>query len=191
MPRKQNRVLSEDIASDVSYALQQVVTSGTGQNAQALGRPAAGKTGTATNADGDVSSSWFVGYTPQVVTAVMYVRGKGNEALNGFLPSYFGANFPTYTWRAIMSSILEGTDSEAFPPPANVDGDAPDTGHTPYTPPPPTPTPTKTTKAPKPKPTPTRAPTPQAPPTQAPPTQPPPSQGPGAACDPTDPTCNP
>ena len=146
-PRKQNRVLSEDIASDVSYALQQVVTNGTGQNAQALGRPAAGKTGTATNEDGDVSSSWFVGYTPQVATAVMYVRGRGNEALNGFLPSYFGANFPTYTWRAIMQAILDGTDVEDFPPPANVDGDAPDEGHAPYTPPPPPPPPTKTEKA--------------------------------------------
>ena len=102
-PKATNRVLSEDISSDVSYALQDVVKNGTGQNAQALGRPAAGKTGTATNADGDVSSSWFVGYTPQVATAVMYVRGKGNEALNGFLPSYFGANFPTYTWRAVMT----------------------------------------------------------------------------------------
>ena len=64
-PRKTNRVLPADLDSDVSYALQQVVTNGTGQNALALGRPAAGKTGTATNDDGDVSSSWFVGYTPR------------------------------------------------------------------------------------------------------------------------------
>ncbi len=197
-PRKTNRALSEDIASDVSYALQQVVTSGTGQNAQKLGRPAAGKTGTATNEDGDVSSSWFVGYTPQVATAVMYVRGKGNEALNGFLSSYFGANFPTYTWRAIMEGILEGTDIEDFPPPANVDGDAPVEGHAPYTPPPPpppAPAPKKTEKAkPKPKPTPTRAtPTTQAPAPQPPDApQPKPSKpAPGADCDPTDPTCNP
>ena len=42
-----------------------------------------------------MSSSWFVGYTPQVATAVMYVRGKGNEALNGYLPTYFGADYPT------------------------------------------------------------------------------------------------
>ncbi len=75
------RVLDEDIAADVSYALQEVVTNGTGANAQSLGRPAAGKTGTATNADDNVSSSWFVGYTPQMATAVMYVRGKGNESL--------------------------------------------------------------------------------------------------------------
>lgn len=194
VPRKTDRVLSSDIASDVSYAMQQVVKNGTGQNALALGRPAAGKTGTATNKDGDVSSSWFVGYTPQVATAVMYVRGKGNEALNGFLPSYFGADYPTYTWRAVMGAILEGTDAEDFPPPALVDGEAPDDGHAPYTPPPePTQAPKPTKKA---KPTQKSSPTPQQ--TQAPePTQPPaptepvPTTPPKASCAPTDPTCTP
>jgi membrane peptidoglycan carboxypeptidase len=195
-PRKSNRVLPDDIDRDVSYALQQTVQNGTGANAQALGRPAAGKTGTATNKDGDVSSSWFVGYTPQVATAVMYVRGKGNEALNGFLPSYFGADYPTRTWRAVMSGVLEGTASEGFPPPANVDGEAPVTGHAPYTPPPPKPTPTKKQGG-KPRPTPTPTPTPAAPTTTAPAPNPPPSQPGGGGqppanqCDPTDPNCTP
>jgi membrane peptidoglycan carboxypeptidase len=192
-PKKTDRVLPDDIDRDVSYALQQVVLNGTGQNARALNRPAAGKTGTATNDNGDVSSSWFVGYTPQVSTAVMYVRGKGNEALNGFLPSYFGANYPTYTWRAVMNAVLEGTESESFPPAAFVDGEAPDDGHAPYTPPP------KPTKKPKPKSTPTAKPTPTQ--TAAPPSQAPPSNGNGGGnggpgnpretCDPTDPTCIP
>ena len=52
---------------------------GSGTEALALDRPAAGKTGTATNDDDEVSSSWFVGFTPQISTAVMYVRGKGRE----------------------------------------------------------------------------------------------------------------
>jgi len=188
--RKRDRVVSEDIANDVSYALQQVVASGTGANAQALGRPDAGKTGTATNEDGDVSSSWFVGYTPQVSTAVMYVRGGGNEALNGYLSSYFGADFPTYTWRAVMEGVLEGTDSEDFPPAAYVDGEAPADGHAPYTPPPPPPEPTTTKKA-QPKPRQTQKP---APPT---PSAKPPAPGPGQpkqsepACDSQDPNCNP
>ena len=199
-PRKTERVLSEDLSSDVSYALQQVVANGTGRNAQALGRPAAGKTGTATNDKGDVSSSWFVGYTPQVATAVMYGRGKGNEALQGFLPSYFGAVFPTYTWRAVMTGIMEGLDVEQFPPPAYVDGDAPAEGHDPYTPPP------KPTKAPEPKKTKTKTPEPttpttsEAPPPSNPlptgPTKPPPSSSspspsktPPASCGPADPNC--
>ncbi len=191
-PRKTDRVLSEDISSDVSYALQQVVQAGTGQNAQALGRPAAGKTGTATNDKGDVSSSWFVGYTPQVATAVMYVRGRGNEALNGYLPTYFGANYPTYTWRAIMSAVLDGEPTMDFPPPANVDGEAPATGHAPYTPPPPPPKKTKKSSPPKQSnPTPSSQPsTPAAPPSKpAPPS--PPSPPNNNNCDVTDPNCNP
>ena len=34
-----------------------------------------------------VSSAWFVGYTPQLATAVMYVRGKGHGQLDGWLPA--------------------------------------------------------------------------------------------------------
>ena len=120
-----DQATGEDIAADTSFALQQVVQNGTGANAQAIGRPAAGKTGTATNDDGDVSSSWFVGYTPQLATAVMYVRGDGDDALNGWLPSYFGADYPTRTWAAVMGRDLDGVDVEEFPEAANVDGEAP------------------------------------------------------------------
>jgi membrane peptidoglycan carboxypeptidase len=166
-----HRVVSDDIDRDVSYALQQVVQHGTGQNAMALGRPAAGKTGTATNKKGDVSSSWFVGYTPQLSTAVMYVRGDGNDALNGYLPSYFGADYPTRTWTATMRAALEGTPVAQFPPPANVPATNTSASHAPaptYTPPPATPQPTRTTHA-APSPTPTPTTTAPAPTTSAPP----------------------
>ncbi|MBZ5738166.1 transglycosylase domain-containing protein [Nocardioides mangrovi] len=143
--------IKEDVAADTSYALQNVVENGTGSAAQALGRPAAGKTGTATNGNDQVSSSWFVGYTPQLATAVMYVRGKGNEQLDGWLPDYngqagyFGANYPTRTWTAVMQQDMEGVPEEDFPEPANLDGEAPSEGHEPYTPPPsPTKKPTNT-----------------------------------------------
>ena len=138
--------IDEKVAADTSYAMQQVVQNGTGQAALALGRPAAGKTGTATNDDDDVSSAWFVGYTPQLATAVMYVRGDGDDKLDDWLPSYFGADYPADTWTAVMSKAMEGLPIEEFPPPANLDGEAPDEGHEPYTPPPPPPT----TKAPSP-----------------------------------------
>jgi membrane peptidoglycan carboxypeptidase len=120
------QAVDPDIDRDVSYAMQQVVLHGTGANAQALGRPAAGKTGTATNDAGDVSSSWFVGFTPQLSTAVMYVRGKGNGALDGWLPpyngaaGYFGAGYPTATWTAVMKADMIGVPVEKFPLPANV-----------------------------------------------------------------------
>ena len=104
------QAIKPDIDRDVSYAMQQVVLHGTGANAQAIDRQAAGKTGTATNATGDVSSSWFVGFTPQLATAVMYVRGDGDNALNDWLPpyngaaGYFGAGYPTATWAAVMKA---------------------------------------------------------------------------------------
>ena len=147
-PVKTDRAIPEDVAADTSYALQQVVKGGTGVNALALGRPAAGKTGTATRDDGQVISSWFVGYTPQEATAVMYVRKNGRKSLEGYLNPFYGATYPTKTWTAIMKRDMEGVDVEDFPPPANVDGKAPDSGHDPYTPPPPKPKKTKTTVPP-------------------------------------------
>jgi membrane peptidoglycan carboxypeptidase len=160
------KATGEDIAADTSFALQQVVQDGTGANAQAIDRPAAGKTGTATNDDGDVSSSWFVGYTPQLATAVMYVRGDGDNALNDWLPSYFGADYPTETWAAVMSRDMDGVEVEQFPPAANVDGEAPETGHAPYVPPP-SPTATKSTPKPTTSPSPTKSPSSE--PTKTPP----------------------
>jgi membrane peptidoglycan carboxypeptidase len=159
---KDDRTVDADITADVTYALQQVVQHGSGTAALALGRPVAGKTGTATNGVGEVSSAWFTGYTPQLSTSVMYVRGKGNEQLLGWLPSYFGGDYPAETWTAVMQRAMEGLPIEEFPPPAYVDGDAPETGHVPYTPPP------ATTAAPPPAPQPTRQ-----PPTKQPPPPPP------------------
>ena len=147
-----------------------------------------------------MSSSWFVGYTPQVSTAVMYVRGKGNEALNGYLPSFYGGDYPASTWTAVMGILMEGLDEEDFPEPVFVDGEAPEEGHAPYTPPP---SPTKKAK-PKPdnnKPKPTATQPAQPDPTQPEPPDPPDpdpgdggdggggGEGPRESCGPTDPTC--
>jgi membrane peptidoglycan carboxypeptidase len=186
----------EDIAADVSYALQQVVKSGTGTAALGLGRPAAGKTGTATNALDQVDSAWFTGYTPQMATSVMYVRGKGNEQLDGWLPSYFGGDYPADTWTAVMQKEMEGVDEEQFPPPANVDGEAPEDGHQPTLPPKPTkkPTPSNTpsetgkpTKSPTLQPTQPTAPPP--PPTTVPPTTAPPPPPPSSSTSNPTPSC--
>ena len=185
--RYQHRVadseaVKEDIDRDVSYALQQVVQSGSGTAALELGRPAAGKTGTATNGEGAVSSAWFTGYTPQLSTSVMYVRGKGNEQLQGWLPDYngisgyFGGNYPARTWTAVMQRAMEGLPIEDFPPPAYVDGDAPEVGHEPYTPPPsPTTSAPPTTQAPPPTTRPPETEEPSEEPTTEEPSSPPPT----------------
>ncbi len=122
------RAFSAAVTSNVTYALQQVVQQGTGQNALVLGRPAAGKTGTATakyHGSQHVSSSWFVGYTPQLSTAVMYVRGDGNNPLDGYLDPFFGANYPTQTWTTYMKNALAGKPVRSFPPPALLTGTQP------------------------------------------------------------------
>jgi membrane peptidoglycan carboxypeptidase len=124
------RAFSPAVASNVTSALQGVVESGTGQNALALDRPAAGKTGTATAASCDtceehVSSSWFVGYTPQLATAVTYTRGDGNDPLDGYLDTYFGADYPTKTWTEYTAAALQGRKVLQFPPPGELNGTQP------------------------------------------------------------------
>ena len=59
------QVLDPNDADLVTSALETVVTSGTGTRAN-IGRPVAGKTGTAQN----YWDAWFCGYTPQLVTCV-------------------------------------------------------------------------------------------------------------------------
>ncbi|WP_134765826.1 transglycosylase domain-containing protein [Nocardioides sp. 1609] len=174
-----DRAISADIASDVSYAMQQVTEAGSGTRANLDdGRPIAGKTGTATKDGGAVSSSWFVGFTPQLSTAVMMVRGVGNGQLDDWVPAsddgvdgYFGGNYPARTWKAIMERDLEGVDPEDFPEPAFVDGEAPSEGHAPYTPPPPAPSTTRQPpKTPSIDPDPPTSDPPTSEPTQEPPT---------------------
>ncbi len=184
------KAMSKDVAADVSYALQQVVESGSGTEALELDRPAAGKTGTATKDGGAVSSSWFSGFTPQLATAVMYVRGPGNGKLDDWLPAsddgkegYFGGNYPAKTWTAVMTRAMDGLEEEDFPEPAFVDGEAPESGHE-YVPPPPEPTKTK-------KPRNTQQPTEEPPtsePTQPSPTQPSPTQPSPTQPSPTEPS---
>ncbi|HET9421419.1 MAG TPA: transglycosylase domain-containing protein [Nocardioides sp.] len=188
---KTHQAIGEDVAADVSYAMQQVVATGSGTAALGLGRPAAGKTGTATKTGGAVSSSWFAGFTPQMATAVMYVRGVGNGQLDGWLPSYFGGDYPAETWTEIMTREMEGLEVEEFPEPANLEErDPPSEDHAPYTPPPPP----KTTKKPETSKPPTSEPPPSEPPSsEPPPTSPPPTSDPTDDCEflgncPTDPT---
>ena len=153
--------------ADVSYALQKVVTNGTGFTAQALGRPSAGKTGT-TN---EGLSAWYVGYTPQLSTAVVLFRNdkQGNPiSLDGVggLATVTGGSFPARIWTAMMRAALEGTEVIPFPKPAFIGGQPsstpkPSVSATPTPTPSDTPTPTPSdTPTPTPSDTPTPTPTP-------------------------------
>jgi membrane peptidoglycan carboxypeptidase len=125
-----HRVLSKDVASGVTYALQQVLTQGTARG-RGIGRAAAGKTGT-TNKSVD---TWFVGYTPQRSTAVWVgdptprPKSKGSKVmirktLNGRTIDghkqghVFGATFAAPIWQEIMKKAHEGLPERGFSSPS-------------------------------------------------------------------------
>ncbi|MFC3545566.1 transglycosylase domain-containing protein [Nonomuraea ferruginea] len=64
------QVISPEAAADAVIALEAVVKQGTGRNAALYDRPVAGKTGT----NNENKEAWFVGFTPQVSTAVGMFR---------------------------------------------------------------------------------------------------------------------
>jgi membrane peptidoglycan carboxypeptidase len=121
---KPQRVFDEEVTHDVSYALQGVVKSGgTGERAQRLGRPVAAKTGTHEGPKG-IQTAWFVGYTPQLATAVMFYRGDGTESLRGVggFDVFTGGRYPALLWTTFMRGALEGLPVKDFPPPAWIGG---------------------------------------------------------------------
>ena len=127
---EEKRAVSEDIARDVNYALSNVVEQGTGGTVRTLNRPVAGKTGTKDVKD-DITSAWFVAYTPQISTAVMYVAGAdGNGDLDGFArpgdSTFFGGTYPALTWADYMQTAMEDLPVEDFEEPAYVNRDAAD-----------------------------------------------------------------
>ncbi|WP_406304053.1 penicillin-binding protein [Streptomyces sp. NBC_00885] len=140
------------VASNVTDVLRSVVDEpeGTGRNARIPGREVAGKTGTT---DGN-KSAWFVGYTPQLSTAIDMYRLDDNEKnkKRKFLEMYgtggqdkiHGASFPSEIWQTYMSDALKGQPFETFPEPESIDGEAVWGGGASSPPPSPTATPSGT-----------------------------------------------
>jgi penicillin-binding protein 1A len=104
------RVLSAAEDELLTQLLEGVVTSGTGTAAALPDRAVAGKTGTTEN----FGDAWFVGYTPQLVTAVWV--GYPNT-LRPMLSEFHGravagGTFPALIWKAFMESALKATHSD-------------------------------------------------------------------------------
>jgi membrane peptidoglycan carboxypeptidase len=116
-------VFAKDVMADLTYSLRSVVNGGTGAAALALGRPAAGKTGTSQSN----ASAWFSAYTPQLAASVALFRDSASESLNGIggLTSVTGGTFPARIWTAFMKGALKGEPTMSFPAPANVGGTDP------------------------------------------------------------------
>ncbi|GAA2269711.1 penicillin-binding protein [Streptomyces ruber] len=179
---EKENVFEAKVADNVTDVLKTVVDDGTGTSAALPGREVAGKTGTT---DGN-KSAWFVGYTPQLSTAIGMYRmdddenNKNREFLEmygtGNEDSIHGASFPAEIWHDYMEQALKGKEVIDFPTPepiGEVINDEPD--------PIPTPTVTETEEeeeSPEPSPTPTESEDPE------------PSTSPSQTCNnPFDPTC--
>ena len=99
------RVMPASIAQQLHDMLTGVVQSGTGTQAGISGVDIAGKTGTTTN----YADAWFVGWTPQLTTAVWV--GFPNRLVpmttlyNG--GPVEGGSFPAILWRDFMTQALQ------------------------------------------------------------------------------------
>ena len=111
------KVFEQDDVDTLNYALQGTSATGaTAETAGLLGRPVAGKTGTSSGP----WSAWYIGYIPQMVTAVdMYQIGENGEeeVLTPFGEYWYGiggGSFPAEVWLAYMQKATEGMEVEDF-----------------------------------------------------------------------------
>ena len=106
---KPKQVLDPWASASLTNVLQSVIAGGTGKNAN-IGRPAAGKTGT-TSSERDI---WFVGYTPQLSTAV-WVGNDDNRPLGG---GATGGVYVAPIWRDFMLKALRDEPVQYFTSPS-------------------------------------------------------------------------
>lgn len=110
------QVMDPTHADQVALTLTYVMKgNGTGA-AAALNRPSAGKTGTTEKMD----NAWFVGFVPQLSTAVWVGHSEGNFHMDGqviggrYYSTMYGSDLPAPLWRDYMNSALSGTEVQQF-----------------------------------------------------------------------------
>lgn len=103
------QVVSESEVHKLTAVLEEVISQGTGGNAY-IGRPAAGKTGTTD----DEHDAWFVGYTPELVTAVWIGDDTSTNA------GYTGGTIPAAIWRDYMRAALSSYNIKGFNVPQSI-----------------------------------------------------------------------
>jgi membrane peptidoglycan carboxypeptidase len=112
------QAIDQEVADGMNQLLQGVMTSGTGAGVQ-ISRPSAGKTGT-TN---DAISVWFVGYTPDLSTAVWAGNPSPpaggyplrNRVIGGrYYGDVCGGCLPGPIWQQMMNAALVDTPYSSF-----------------------------------------------------------------------------
>ncbi|HEX2150178.1 MAG TPA: penicillin-binding transpeptidase domain-containing protein, partial [Actinomycetota bacterium] len=113
-PAPPRNALDSQIADNANDILQGVVTGGTGTRAN-IGRPVAGKTGTAQ----DFQNAWFVGYTPELSTSVWIGFKDANKPLLNVrgLNRVTGGTIPAQIWAAFMKPALGNSPVTPFAEP--------------------------------------------------------------------------
>ena len=118
------QVIDPAVADNVTDVLTGVLTSGTAAG-KGIGRAAAGKTGTAS----DAANAWFVGYTPTLSTSVWMghldcgastsARDCGLHNING-VGEVVGGTIPASTWQKFMKAALADVPPTEFAEPAPI-----------------------------------------------------------------------
>lgn len=98
------RVIDDKAAYLTTNMLEDVLISGTG-GGMGIGRPAAGKTGTTDN----FVDAWFVGYTPNLSTAV-WVGDDNNKPIENM----YGSTYPLSIWHEFMYNAHQGIPKTNF-----------------------------------------------------------------------------
>jgi penicillin-binding protein 1A len=98
-------VLDPLYATRMVDMLKTVITAGTGTGAN-IGRPAAGKTGTSQS----WRDAWFVGFTPDILTAVWVGNDNGAP-----MAKVTGGELPAEIWRRFMTVAEKDYPSRDFP----------------------------------------------------------------------------
>jgi penicillin-binding protein 1A len=98
-------VLDPLYATRMVGMLKGVITGGTGTGAN-IGRPAAGKTGTSQ----DWRDAWFVGFTPDLLTAVWVGNDNGAP-----MAKVTGGELPATIWHRFMAVAEKDMPSRDFP----------------------------------------------------------------------------
>ncbi len=105
--------LEPEVAFVLSTMMRDVIEYGTGAAAKSLGRPLAGKTGTAQ----EHRDAWFVGFAPDLVAGV-WVGFDSHDPLG---PHETGAGAALPAWAAFMREALARQPATDFQPPRNVE----------------------------------------------------------------------